>query len=81
MIPTERSITTAAEKVAKLVAAIEAARTAYIPTYTRCYKITPATLASWKRSGLVLFKASGDSMMMAIGKKFVCIDYASITTV
>ena len=70
---------TAQDKINKMIEVIEAGRTVYVTTCTRSTKITKATLARWTKNGHTLLKASGDSMYMASGSKFVCIDYCKIT--
>jgi hypothetical protein len=69
----------AAEKIGKIVETIKSGHTVYVTTATRSTKITPNTLKKWDEAGHELFRASGDSMYMASGNKFVCIDYCKIT--
>jgi len=69
----------AQEKVDKIIETLREGKTIYISTALRSYKITKKTLASWDKAGLQLFKAEGNSMYMASGKKFLCIDYCQFT--
>ena len=59
--------------------ALESGKTVYIGTCTRVTKITPKTADKWEKSGHQLFKDSGESTYMAVGRGFACIDYCSIT--
>jgi hypothetical protein len=60
---------------------LDLGRTVLVRTATRTYKITPKTAAKWKAAGNLLFKVSGNSLYMASGSKFVCIDYTTLTAV
>ena len=71
---------TAQEKIDKILETVRAGKTVYITTYTRSTKIDQKALNRFEKAGAVLLKAHGDSMYMAAGKKFVCIDYCAITT-
>jgi len=66
-------------KIDSMLAAIESGSVVYISTHTRSTKINKAALDRWTKAGLELLKASGESMYMASGRKFVCIDYCKIT--
>ncbi len=70
---------TAAEVHGAILSALSQGRTVYISTCMRHTKVTPKTLASWNKSGYALFKVSGNNLMMASGRKFVCIDGCKIT--
>jgi hypothetical protein len=76
---TEQNKMSAAEKIQKIIDTIESGKTVYVCTAYRHTKITPKTLNNWKKSGFELLKASGKNMLMAQGKKYVCIDYCKIT--
>lgn len=69
---------TAEEKIAKLLEYIRSGRTVWISTAWKCTEITPKTLAEWDKAGLTLLKAKGNSMYIAAGKRFECIDYCDI---
>ena len=71
---------TAQEKINKIIETIESGKTVYITSMTRSTKITKATLKRWEKNGHTLLKSSGNSMYVASGSKFVCIDYCKITT-
>ena len=70
----------AIDKVNKILEVIESGKTVFITTATRSTKITPKTLKTWQKAGNTLLKAAGNSMYMASGNKFVCIDYCRITS-
>lgn len=69
---------TAQDKISQIKQWLNTGKTVYISTATRTTKITPKTYANWEKSGHELLKASGDSMYMASGRNFVCIDYCKI---
>jgi hypothetical protein len=69
---------TASEKFEAINKNLLAGKTVFIATYTKATKITPKTFKSWEASGHKLFKLAGNSLYMARGKKFDCIDYCSI---
>jgi len=54
-------------------------RTVYVSTQTRTTKITPKTAKRWADNGNVLFKVSGESLYMAVGKRFDCADYCKLS--
>lgn len=66
------------EKLSMIESAFASGKTVYIVTATKATKCTPKSLANWAKAGLPLFKVSGDSLMMASGRKYVCADYCSI---
>ena len=65
---------TASERLEYITNALNAGKSVIFSTYLRHIKVTPKTVASWKKSGHTLFKISGDRLMMASGKNFICID-------
>ncbi len=69
----------AVEKMNKIVDAIKSGKTLVFSTYIKCISISPKAFAKWEASGYPLFKVSGNSLMMASGKKYNCIDYCKIT--
>lgn len=69
----------AQQKIDKILTTVKEGKTIYISTALRSYKITQKTVNNWEKSGLQLFKVQGDSMMMASGKKWLCIDYCKFT--
>jgi hypothetical protein len=66
--------TPASERLEYITNALNAGKSVIFSTYLRHIKVTPKTVASWKKSGHTLFKVSGDRLMMASGKNFICID-------
>jgi len=69
----------ATEKVKKLMDFIRSGKTVYIQTATRCTKIDKKCLTKFEKGGHTLLKAVKDSVYMASGSKFVCINYCKIT--
>lgn len=68
----------AADKIAKILATIQAGATIYVCTMTKATKITAKDVAKFERAGFPLFKAIGDSMTMLEGRKYASVDYAKI---
>jgi DNA-binding MurR/RpiR family transcriptional regulator len=66
-------------KIAKIIETIEAGKTVYFTTSMRSYAVTMKTLTKFRKLGYDLFKAQGNSMMMMVGKSYLCIDYCQIT--
>lgn len=71
-------MTTATDKLNNIVASLEAGKTVYVCTCTKQVKVTPKTFASWVKDGLKLFKVAGNSLYMARGRSFDCIDFCTI---
>lgn len=69
----------ASEKLEAIERALDSGRTIYVSTYTNHTKITPKSAAKWADAGMDLFKVSGNSLYMAAGKRFDCIDYCKIS--
>ena len=69
----------AQEKINKMVETIKSGKTLVFSTYLKNIAVSPKTLAKWDASGYQLFKASGDSVLMASGKRYDCIDGCKIT--
>lgn len=67
------------ERLAGILAALDAGRTVYVTTATHAVVVTPKTRATWERYGRPLFKVSGRSLYMGRGKVYDCIDYCLIT--
>jgi hypothetical protein len=72
---------TAAERIQSLFDALSAGKTVYICTCTRATKITQKNVKAWEAYGRPILKAAGNSMYMAVGKRYDCIDYCSIRVV
>jgi D-lyxose ketol-isomerase len=70
---------TAQEKYDMIINGLNARKNVYISTSLRSWKITPMVKEKWDSRGLELFKVKNNSLYMANGKKFVCIDYCAIT--
>lgn len=69
----------AQEKIDKILSTVGEGKTVYISTALRSYKITQKVVDKFNRAGLELFKVNGDSVMMANGKRYDCIDYCKFT--
>jgi len=69
----------ATEKMNKIVETIKSGKTLVFSTYLKHIAVSPKSLAKWEASGHQLFKVSGNSVMMASGKKYNCIDGCKIT--
>jgi predicted secreted protein len=69
----------AADKISKILELINAGRTVYVSTMTRCTKLDKRALDRFAKGGHTMLKAVGNSMYMAAGSKFVCIDLCKFT--
>lgn len=69
----------ATDKIKKLLEVIANGKTLYITTYTKSTKITAKTVSKFAALGIPVLKAKNNSMYMASGKNFVCIDYCKFT--
>ena len=58
---------------------IEGGHTVSFSTPLRVYPVNNKTLNKFKNAGLELFKVSNGSIYMLNGKKYLCIDYTTIT--
>lgn len=65
-------------KIEKLIALLEAGKTVYISSTWRSYPLTLKTLTKFRNAGYDLFKSDGNSVMMMVGKKYLCIDGCKI---
>jgi len=72
---------TAIDKLTIIMDAINAGKTVYIGTYLHCWKVTAKTLDRWTKAGIELFKVKGNSLYMAFGKRYDCIDFCAIKIV
>lgn len=54
-------------------------RTVYVTTALKATKVSPRTVASFKKDGHEVFKLAGGSCYMARGKAWDCIDFCRIT--
>jgi len=71
----------AEEKLKMILSGLQAGKTVYVATYLRCWKITGKTLAKWAQVDRHLFTINGNSLYMAAGKRYDCIDYCAIRVV
>lgn len=53
--------------------------TVYVSTYLKSWEITKKTYDKFESLNFPLFKVNKDSIFMASGKKYVCIDYCKIS--
>lgn len=58
--------------------ALAEGRTVYVRSALKAWKVTPKTAERWKKAGNQMFKVSGESLYMASGSKWVCIDYCQL---
>ena len=72
---------TAAERLQSWIDAISSGKTLYVATYAKCWKIDSKTVAKFSKAGMPVLKAKGESLYMASGKSYVCIDYCGIRIV
>lgn len=68
----------AQEKIEKLISYIKEGRTVRVSTPLRVTDIEAKHLAQWEKAGRPLLRAGKNSMYMASGKKYVCIDFCRI---
>ena len=71
---------TATEKLDLINNALAAGKTVMISTMTRATKVTPKNAKKWAANGWTMFKLDGNSLLMAAGRRFDCIDYCRIST-
>jgi len=69
---------TAQDKHDAIIAAIESGKVVTVSTYTQSRAIYFKTLKKFREAGIPLFKVSDDSLYMARGKHYDCIDYCKI---
>ena len=69
----------ATTKLAEIVKTIESGKTVTISTAWKAWEITPRTWAKWVASGHSLLKVKGESLYMARGKAYDCIDLCKFT--
>lgn len=55
-------------------------RTVIVSTHTHATQITPATAKRWADNGHALFRIRGESLYMASGKRWVCVDWCRFTS-
>lgn len=72
---------TAPERLQSWLDAIANGSTLYVATYTKCWKIDSKVVAKFAKAGSPILKAKGDSLYMASGKSYVCIDYCGVRIV
>lgn len=70
---------TAAEKLAKITDTIDAGGTVYVRTCTRSTKVTAKDVARFAAVGLDLFRVKANSLFIAAGRRYDCIDYCHLT--
>lgn len=62
-----------------IIEAFQQNRILYVQTAYRTWKITAKTFAAFERTQTPLFKLSGASLYMRLGKRYDCIDYCRLT--
>ena len=73
--------TTAQEKLDRILAGLSQGCVLYVTTYTKCIRITQRHVDKWAAAGRPLLKVTGNSLYMAVGKGYDCIDFCSIRIV
>ena len=71
---------TAQEKIDQLYAAMRAGKKLYFSTAMRTIVITQATVDKFVKANRPVLTARGNSMYLAAGQRYDCIDYCRITT-
>lgn len=66
-------------RIPAIIEALESGKSVLISTHLRSTAITPKTLKTWRERGHELFRESKGSDYMANGKRFVCIDYCTVS--
>lgn len=66
----------AQKKLEVIEETLQEGKTVYISTHYKSIEVTPKTFKRW---GNTLFKVSGNSLYIARGKNFDCIDYCKFT--
>lgn len=64
----------------RIKAAIEAGKTIYVSNYMHTWKVSPKTWAKFEAIGKPVFKVVDDSLYMASGKGYVCVNGCRIIT-
>lgn len=72
---------TATEKLAKILEVLKAGKTIYVQTTYRAWKITAKDVATFEAANRPLLKVNGNSLYMAVGKRYDCIDYCAFKVV
>ena len=70
---------TAAETLGWITNALASGKTICVATSTRVTMVTPKIAAQFAAAGRPIFRASDKSLYMAVGRRYDCIDYCSIT--
>jgi hypothetical protein len=70
----------AQEKIEKLIAVVKSGKVLHVCTPLRVTLISQSSMDRFDKAGMPLLKAIGDSMYMANGSKYVCIDYCKFIT-
>ena len=69
---------TAQEKLNKVNELIAQGCDVYFCTAYRSIKVNAKSVANFKKAGCDLIRISGNSLFMAAGKRFDCVDYCAI---
>lgn len=69
----------ASQKIEKILETIRSGKTVYVRTTMHNIRLDRRALNRFEKGGHTLLKAIDDSMYMASGSKFVCIDYCQFT--
>lgn len=63
----------------KINQAISQGKKVYFTTYLKCIVVDAKTVAKFKKIGKPALKMVGNSLYIASGSKYVCVDYCNIT--
>lgn len=66
---------TAEQKLEKILEHLKLGRTIVISTYSKAGQVDQKSVDRFSKAGLPLFKVEGNSLFMARGKSYDCIDY------
>jgi len=66
------------QKLEAITKALNNGQTVYVNTELKSTKITSNNYKKWVAKGIEMFKATEKSLYIRAGKKFVCIDFASL---
>lgn len=74
-----RKMITADDKIKTILELLKSGKIVYISTPLKSYKITQKDVDKFDKTGKPLLKASEGSMFLAVGKRYVCINYCKFT--
>lgn len=69
---------TAQEKLDAILDSLKSGKTVFICTHLRTTKVVQRNVDAFNKIERPLFKVSGKSLYMSVGKRYDCIDYVTI---